>query len=97
MQQHQPTVSQNESVQSYPNVGKVSAGTQVDGDLQASDASMMNNDAVVGPQIMKPLVSTDPLVNAEGPYCELKDESVSSTSSYIIHDFPHLTKRVQRL
>jgi hypothetical protein len=101
MQQHQPADSQNEqSIQNYPTVGTVSAGTQVDGDLQAPDASMMNNDAVVGPQIMPPLVSTDPLViapvNAEGPYCELKDESVSSTSRYIVYDLSCLTQRVQQ-
>lgn len=84
MQQHshQPAVSQNEqSMQNYPNVGTVSSGSQVNGGLETSDSSIRNDDSGVGPQIMPPLVSTDPLViapvNAEGPYCELKDESVS--------------------
>ena len=46
--------------------------------LSSPDANMIDPNKVVRQKIVTSLVPTKPSVlNAEGPYCELKDESVS--------------------
>ena len=78
MQHQQPQAAQSDqNIQTFPTSGSTATTSQIDGELQTS------SDAVVRPESASPLVSSDPSmvmapVNAEGPYSELKDESVSS-------------------